>query len=56
MPPTMNDEEEILSAEEYPCTTYGVECPGCKEWHEHSSRMAGKIIDCTCGTKFKVKP
>lgn len=46
---------EMPEAEQTEVTGYGVECPSCGEWHEEQTSFAGKVVDCICGTPFRVK-
>lgn len=51
----MSTKDDLPEVTEHEETIYGYECPGCGDWHEEGCSRAGKIIECVCGQKFKVK-
>ena len=46
--------ETLAEVEESIIEYYCFACPECAEWHQHEISRAGKVIECMCGTTFKI--
>ena len=52
---TQTTEIPEVKQSEFVLTTYAVNCPECGEYLEEEGSMVGKVIECMCGQRMKVK-